>query len=53
MNEGDFVYYQYFSKFILYYFSPLFRSQCLHGVFGGGAETADADRQDGDKQYCQ
>ena len=31
----------------------LFRSQCLHGVFGGGAEAADADRQDGDKQYCQ
>ena len=53
MNEGDFVYYQYFSKFILYYFSPLFRSQCLHGVFGGGAEATDANRQDGDKQYCQ
>ncbi len=31
----------------------LLRSQCLHGVFGGGAEAADADRQDGDKQYCQ
>ena len=31
----------------------LLRSQCFHGVFGGGAEAADADRQDGDKQYCQ